>query len=328
MGSQPYTAEDIAENKYSGSVLKSKYDIWKSNKTGKVMVKMGNEKIEMKRNQTSFALLLYPDKKNPQAQISKWLTGKSRIPSDKLDKIIDIFNHDGIKTSRDEFKLNKSEEYKYNADVVNDYIYKHYMWRKDSKDSVISEDFKRLDKFLQFLKTLPDYDMNFPLWTPIVLNDISDEKVIRDRLEKDKEYNSLSEADKNNVIKDILKDVTDDFSFRFKRDSVSNLPDFAPSDYPEFSVDKGADGIKVLQQADVLFIERVMIKVSEYINYLFKEREDQLIEDADRAGTVMQEYDTNNKDLTEKEKWLLDKDYYWYILSQRIHKTVKEGDEK
>ena len=316
MGSQPYTEEDKAANRKASEVFHEKLDIWLKHGNGRVLIK-GKP---CKRSQSSFGKLVYPDLKKPQAQISKWYNAKlspepPRIPEDKLNTIIEIFNNDGIPTTKADFQIHSEEGYKYNTEAVEKYINDNYSnflhdINFDGYGDKLNKHFngilKSFHAFMLFAKSLSQYDSEFPLWTKIIA---------KPHLDKFPDYVA----------------ITDEYT----RAPYSSLPDAAPSDnFKEFQVDKGADGIKVLQPEDMKYLIELYDKVKDFIYDNFKQHKKQLEHDALKAQIVALMRDVNSEDplgeLTDEEMCLIDS-YYAEIRAKDINMMLDEkmkGDEK
>lgn len=281
MGNYGYTDADKAAIAKARDKLNQKFKIWQKNGNGKTLLKDADGKtitdengkpILFDRDQYAFGKMLYPNWKNPQGQISKLLGDKKdvRIPPDKLDKMIEIFNHDGIPTTKDEFLLQSSEASKYNTQAVNRWIKDHYKIREDIHFLNIDTEYKRLFSFLSYIKQIPKYDEYFPLWTALVISE-----------NPEAPYNKLP---KKQVQEMWEYSLGADLPI-FTRDSYKNLPDTAYSkEYAEFQVDKGKDGIKTIQEADLNFIQEVQLKVEQYIISLFLEHKKELDKEPDHIN--------------------------------------------
>ena len=327
MGSQPYTEEEKAEIRKAGEVLSYKLSIWKKHGNGKILFK-GNI---MNRSQSSFAMLLYPDLKKPQSRVSKWISGYSRIPSDKLNEIVRILSNDGIPTTKEEFRIHSEEEYRYNTEAVNKYIEENYgcFINKENTNS-----FRR---FLLFIKSTIILEKDFPLWTSIVPVKSQTESI-------KKEIDTL---DSDNIDRMFLERMLENKS-GYMRALYNTLPEAAPSDYPEFQIETKKDGKKTLQVADLRFLADLERKVIKYILSEFDEHKDKLIDSTDRvnmfaikkAGEKPQVYPDGSialpsldicKEISEDEMILLDPYYEAPFLSNEYNESSdnsKERDEK
>ena len=300
MGSQPYSDADKAANRKASEVFHNKFDIWVKHGNGRVLI----DGKPTKRNQSSFGKLVYRDKKKPQGQISKWYNAKlspepPRIPDDKLDIIIEIFNNDGIPTSKSEFYIHSEEEYKYNTKSINNYIKDRY--NELFPENQTTNHYDNMFEFLRFLKSIR-YDKLFPLWT----------KPIIDVSTKDKKAN-----------------------FSIHRDAYKNLPDAAPSDYPEFQIDKDEDGIKVLSDADMCFLYDLRTEVIQYIDHLLIKHQKDLDDMCAQICHAMEweDFDKSLKtvhghmELTDKDLILFDKYYLWEYY-WKLQNEVRRYDDK
>lgn len=268
---------------------------------------------EQHRSQRSLAKLLDPPV--PQGQISKWLNGYSLPPDDYLDEIKAIFAKDDIELKIN-FMLNENDRYTFDSEYMSKWIEDHYAayFHKSNKKYFGRNRLDSFHAFLVFLKSL-EIDDEFPLWTPIV------------PVKNTKLHNSY-----------------------YIRAPYNTLPNSAPSDYPEFQINKGDDGIKLLQEQDIDFLVSVYNELIKFIEQLYWKQHSDLEQGARNAEIVAlikgfknnnRKYDPNDvlsyqpaeddcKELTEEEMALIDGYYaaiYRENFFQEISKAEKE-DEK
>lgn len=240
-----------ADNKFR-KVLQVKFDIW-INKEGKIQFEDGTE---MKRSQKSFAKLIH----SSQSQISKWLNGDSQPSDEDFQAIIKVFNDDGIPTDEAEFQVSSRDDlYMYNEPYINNIINTiAHMYTEDSWTDFV--------KFLEFLKTIPGYDKDFPLFTEI---------------EKDP-----------------------DQEHTYRRQDLSSLISAAESTSCKyFQINKGDKGFRLLSTPDIQFLNEVRNAVINVIDELMKKRAADLKAAVNHVNFISV---NEQRDLTDHELFLAD----------------------
>ena len=274
--------------------IKKKFDdlltIWLKEKSG--------------RSLKSFAKQLNPPK--TQGEISRWRSTKYTAKPDDhyLDEICHVF-----KVDRSEFEMQEKDMYSYSTDAVNRYIKDKYFrfiekFNVDGFSEKTNQHFYNMrmsfHKFLIFINSLHRYDDLFPLWTRII---------------------RCTELDIRNG---------EQYYNGYERAPYNSLPNAAPSDLPEFQVDKGDDGIKILQDEDIDYLISLYDRVQEFIYNDFKNHNKELAEGALRAE-IVKNYSKNSDhysdELTDEELALIDTNYAQTYDDKRVEKEIK-GDEK